>query len=104
MLRALNASIHAYCAASDGERCVGTETVKRGETLCYQLETLHALQTFPSLTVALGDGVEVTIPAQHLFMSMPWSGGLYCLAVYPNYRGTAVLGGNFLLGNDVVSA
>jgi hypothetical protein len=100
----LLAAIDAFCAQAG--KCRGSPRAVASESKCYAIDD-GALATFPSATIVLaGDAgagdVTVTIAPEHLFVNMGWDNGAYCLAVYDNGNGGGVIGGNAMMGHDVV--
>jgi hypothetical protein len=85
-------------------KCRGRPRTIAQETKCYDVEDIS---TFPSLSFSFagfagaGD-VNVHIAPAHLFVNMGWDNGAYCLAVYDNGSGGGVIGGNAMMGHDVV--
>ena len=103
--RSLSSHISQYCAQAG--KCVGTIRSVPGESLCYSINPPSNLQTFPSVSLYLGGynggaEVEVKIAAEHLFVNMGWDDGAYCLGVYDNGNGGGVIGGNAMMGRDIV--
>jgi hypothetical protein len=104
---ALRTAISSYCAVDRLSRCVGTIASILNEPLCYRLEDLEDIETFPTFTIELaghngGPSVVLSIPPVNLFVSMGWDSGAHCLAVYDNGNGGGVIGANAMMGNDVI--
>jgi hypothetical protein len=102
--RAIQAHINDFC--SKPGNCKGSTRSVSGESLCYSIARAD-ISTFPSVTISLtgadgGPVVNLNIAPEHLFVNMGWDEGAYCLAVYDNGNGGGVIGGNAMMGHDII--
>ena len=102
--RSLTSHINQFCEGAG--KCDGQPVSVGGESLCYNINPSN-LHTFPSVSLYLaghngGAEVEVRIAPEHLFINMAWDNGAYCLAVYDNGSGGGVIGGNAMMGRDII--
>lgn len=98
-------AIDNYC--SQAGKCVGSSRHIEQESRCWNLASPADLNTFPSISIKLSgwggaSDVNVPIAPAHLFINMGWDQGAYCLGVYDNGNGGGVLGGNAMMGHDVI--
>lgn len=99
---ALVSQITTYC--TNLPYCIGQQKQVPEEELCFIIDTVANLKTFPSLSLEFTGGATIVIPPEGLFVHMDWfdTDDCYCLGVYNNHVSSAVLGANSMFYHDVV--